>query len=114
MVFAKKKPIVIEATQWNKFGDHLEVIKYWDSISPGFRPSSGGDIVDDEILCKKCNIKLGSHGWVDTLEGGHIVCPTDWIIKGAHGELYPIKDLIFKETYDAVDEFGMVLPWSAV
>ena len=43
---------------------------------------------------------MHDHGWIDTLEGGHIVCPGDWIITGVKGENYPIKDSIFKETYN--------------
>lgn len=27
----------------------------------------------------------------------------DWIIRGVKGELYPIKDEIFRETYEAAD-----------
>jgi len=45
---------------------------------------------------------MHDHGWIDTLEGGHIVCPGDWIIKGVHGEFYPCKPDIFLETYEKV------------
>jgi len=41
---------------------------------------------------------------VSTLEGGHIVCPGDWIITGVVGELYPCKDGIFQVTYDPIEE----------
>jgi len=40
------------------------------------------------------------HGWIDTLEGGHIVCPGDWIITGVAGENYPCKPKIFAATYE--------------
>jgi hypothetical protein len=43
---------------------------------------------------------LGDHGWIDTLEGSHIVCPGDWIITGVQGEHYPCKPDIFEATYD--------------
>jgi hypothetical protein len=42
------------------------------------------------------------HGWVDTLEGGHIVCPGDYIITGVKGEHYPCKPDIFAMTYEEV------------
>jgi hypothetical protein len=42
------------------------------------------------------------HGWIDTFEGGHIVCPGDWIITGVKGEVYPCPD-IFEATYDPAD-----------
>ena len=41
-------------------------------------------------------------GWIDTLESGHVVTPGDWIITGAIGEKYPIKDAIFRTTYEEV------------
>ncbi len=28
----------------------------------------------------------------------------DWIIRGVKGELYPVKDAIFQETYDLVED----------
>lgn len=39
------------------------------------------------------------HGWIDTLEGGHIVCPGDWIVTGVQGERYPVKPDIFAATF---------------
>ena len=41
---------------------------------------------------------MNEHGWIDTLEGGHIVCPADWIITGVKGEHYPCKPDIFEAT----------------
>lgn len=43
---------------------------------------------------------MHEHGWIDTLEGGHIVCPGDWIITGVNGERYPCKPDIFAKTYE--------------
>ena len=59
---------------------------------------------DGQHRCSKCARIMHDHGWVDTLEGGHIVCPGDWIITGVKGEFYPIKGDIFRATYDAVGE----------
>jgi hypothetical protein len=44
------------------------------------------------------------HGWIETLEGGHIVCPGDYIITGIKGEHYPCKPDIFEATYEKVEE----------
>ena len=41
-------------------------------------------------------------GYIKTLEGGHMVAPGDWIIKGVNGEFYPCKPDIFEATYEAV------------
>jgi hypothetical protein len=74
----RKKPIIIEATQWFKHGDH-----------PAVEPAT----------CIR-----PENGWVETLEGGHVVTPGDWIITGVKGEHYPCKPDIFKATYQMVEE----------
>lgn len=105
----RKKPVVIEAEQWFKNGDHSldgsrgleekgsflfegEIVKYFR------RPDISG-----ESLCSECGVRFHDHGWIDTLEDGHRVCPSDWIITGIKGELYPCKPDIFEETYELVE-----------
>jgi len=88
----RKKPIVIDAEIWNKCGDvkEVEITKF-----------CGEQQI--EQLCKSenpCNAPLHEHGKCPTLEGHHIVCPGDWIIKGIKGEFYPCKSDIFEMTYD--------------
>ena len=75
----RKKPVVIEAKQWWSHGDHPAVVKH-----------PRGDKVDDD------------YGWIETLEGGHIVSPGDWIITGIKGEFYPCRKDIFAATYEEV------------
>jgi hypothetical protein len=90
----RKKPVVVEATQWFKNGDHPE----W--MHGGQDPFlSEGRVVRQQ--CGHCGISMHDHGWIDTLEGGHIiVCPGDWIITGVNGEHYPCKPDIFTATYE--------------
>ena len=102
-----KKPVVIEATQWFKNGDHpndgdevfkeggnkgelLEgkVVRYYRSPD-----------LDEQKKCQYCGEIMHKHGWMKTLEGGHIVCPGDYIITGVKGENYPCKPDIFEQTY---------------
>lgn len=112
----RKKPVVIEATQWFKNGDHPEDATTPNTTSAGGTVSHGdteGKVVrffrspdDDEKSsdhCKQCEKQFYHHGWIDTLEGGHIVCPGDWIITGVQGERYPCKPDIFEATYEDVD-----------
>ena len=104
----RKLPVEIEATQWFKNGDHPKdfekiegdpdnheggIVRYFR------RPDVGGD-----SKCKHCDRIMHYHGWIDTLEGGHIVCPGDWIITGINGENYPCKPDIFAKTYEVVRE----------
>ena len=98
-----KKTIIIEATQWFKNGDHPQDDQHEKFMSEGKvvryfrRPDGSGHIV-----CQKCKKIMYVHGWIDTLEGGHIVCPGDWIITGVKGEYYPCKPDIFEMTYDRI------------
>lgn len=106
----RKKPVVVEVTQWFKNGDHpLDDIKTLAPKSPDEDPfTSEGKIVryfrrpdvPGDKLCESCSAPMNEHGWVDTLEGGHIVCPGDWIITGVRGEHYPCKPDIFDDTYE--------------
>ena len=104
----RKKPVVIEATQWFKNGDHPddgdEVFtsgeyageKYEGKVVRYFRcPNTPGN-----KRCYQCGKTMHVHGWIDTLEGGHIVCPGDWIITGVKGEQYPCKPDVFAATYE--------------
>ena len=102
----RKKPVVIEAVQWNKNGDHP-----LDGIAIEKPFSVEGELVryyrtpkmDGQDECKYCGQKMHFHGWIDTMEGGHIVCPGDWIITGVAGENYPCKNEVFIKTYEAVE-----------
>jgi hypothetical protein len=97
----RKKPVVIEATQWCENGDHPE---------DGDDPNVEGKVVRyfrhptkmGWHKCEHCGALMNDHGWIDTLEGGHTVCPGDWILTGVQGERYPCKPEIFQATYDAV------------
>ena len=72
----RKKPVVIEANQWFKNGDHPMVTP--DKVQKSF-------------------------GSIETLEGYHIVTPGDWIITGVKGEHYPCKPDIFEMTYEVAE-----------
>lgn len=95
-----KKPVVIEATQWWKNGDHAAVAPYrgdrWSAAVHGSGAKG----------CEQDALHWADHGWIETLEGGHIVCPGDFIITGVAGEVYPCKPAIFRATYDPVTDEG--------
>lgn len=152
----RKKPVVIEATQWFKDGDHpavetrapeiifdrlenyfyvthcdhgVEMAKTWLAVDPNSEVAvkngsalpfafyeiksgkrvSAWDPEYNHLLGLYANYSKwervpGTFGWVKTLEGGHIVTPSDWIITGVRGEHYPCKDGIFQQTYEPVEE----------
>lgn len=118
MAFFRKKPVVIQATQWFKNGDHPEdhapfecggrqptetdrdrYNEYLQTEGKVVRYYRHPDVPGDKP-CEQCGRPHHVHGWIDTLEQGHRVCPGDWIITGVKGERYPCKPDIFMATYE--------------
>jgi len=83
----RKKPVVIEAVQWN--GNNLEQVSdlaLEPSTSEVIRHFGGDDYL-----------------YIDTLEGTMRADKGDWIIKGVKGEIYPCKPDIFEATYEPAE-----------
>jgi hypothetical protein len=74
----RKKPVEIEAIQWN--GNNYISIALWS---------------EDEVEPTE-DFKLK----ITTLEGTMTADIGDYIIKGVNGEFYPCKPDIFEKTYD--------------
>lgn len=82
----RKKPVVIEAVQWD--GSNVdEVLGFF--LTTG---SARRDLSDRSAL------------FIETLEGTMRADKGDWIIKGVKGEYYPCKPDIFAATYEPMDE----------
>jgi hypothetical protein len=100
----KKKPVVIEAFQ-------MTPERRWDNSEwPNWLHEAWQKDPSDPgcLYCVRDDgsVGPGEHLRIATLEGHHAVTPFDWIIQGVHGELYPCKPDIFKQTYEAVDELA--------
>jgi len=78
----RKKPVVIEAVQWD---GNL------DTILDLYIPEAWQTLGDRALV-------------IPTLEGEMRADVGDWIIKGVAGEFYPCKPAIFASTYDPVTE----------
>lgn len=87
----RKKPVVIEAVQWT--GENM------------------GDILG---FFGGCALREDQDIIISTLEGEMRARPGDWIIKGVKGEHYPIKDEIFRETYEAAEALALAAEAAAV
>lgn len=88
----RKKPVVIEAIQWDGTEAGLQRIK---SFFPALETTAkSGHLRKPEVTRWR----------IQTLEGGHEVSPGDFIIKGIKGEFYPCKPEIFEMTYEPVEE----------
>jgi len=89
----KKLPVTIEAEKFLGFDESIEV--------DGVISEAGVSRYSmDTTHCSKCEQAFSKHGSVKTLEGNHIVCPGDMMIKGVAGEFYPCKPDIFNATYE--------------
>jgi hypothetical protein len=83
----RKKPVVIDAVQWQpdpKFGRFT---------SRGYECSRIG-YDQHGVEYTVCDVGL------QTLEGFMHIKPGDWIITGIKGERYPCKPDIFEKTYE--------------
>jgi len=88
----RKKPVVVEAFQWtadrNQTEDPEWIIKAIDAGEVFFINQGTPDI---------CMV-------IKTLEGNHLARRGWWIVKGIKGEIYPVEDDIFEQTYEHIEE----------
>jgi len=91
----RKKPVVIEAMQWNG-NNTREVIMFM-----------GQKVNDDSITQEKfydyCENVARDGIKIETLEGTMTASMGDYIIQGISGEFYPCKPGIFEKTYEIVN-----------
>jgi hypothetical protein len=97
----KRKAEEVEATQWNKKGDHLEVQENGKDVSFEFQER---ELEDNKKTknCPHCDKPAKEHGYIkETVQGGLVVCPGSWIVKGSgYKKVYNDKD--FKDKYEVV------------
>jgi len=84
----RKKPVVIEARQWDGFCTTAERLMQW------MRTHGVSSVYTDGPSALT----------ICTLEGDMIAVPGDWIIQGVKGEFYPCKPDIFEATYEEVND----------
>lgn len=89
----RKKPIIIEAIQWN--GNNFDEISHFTKEYHGHK-----------LAYEEAEERAYSTGelLIRTLEGIMTANTNDWIIKGVNGEFYPCKPDIFEKTYELVKE----------
>lgn len=84
----RKKPVVIEAVQYN--GMNADQIARFMGHDDPVTDNSGGHTMSMLVIA--------------TLEGAMTASTGDWIIKGVKGEFYPCRDDIFRLTYEEVPD----------
>ena len=89
-VKAIKKPIEIEAVQWNGVNrGEIELFCGHDNVECKV------DIMGTEIIALQLIVK--------TLEGDMVANRGDFIIQGVEGEYYPCREDIFYKAYQITD-----------
>lgn len=99
----RKKPVEIEAIQWT--GKNVKEVTAWlKEHAPRVYEQHADEPcrVQFEVFRDQPSIVK-----IRTLENkkgdAMLTQPTDWIIRGIKGELYPCTDEIFKATYDPLE-----------
>lgn len=95
----RKKPVVIEAVQWNNIN--------YEEISEFV-----GEVLVPELESETAYVagKGQPHFslTIKTLEGNMKAMRGDWIIKGVNGEFYPCKPDVFEKSYEKVEDTEFV------
>lgn len=95
----RKKPVVVEAFQWNGF--------FEPESAPGWflneLENSNKMELGEGTLEVWSKLTGGADLVIRTLEGKMTASVGDYIIKGVQGEIYPCKPDIFEQTYEAVE-----------
>jgi hypothetical protein len=90
----RKKPVVIEAVQFNNINAEEIIMFVGQSLVQE---------IESDTAYEAGVAPPVSSLTIPTLEGNMKAMPNDWIIKGVKGEFYPCKPDIFAATYEAVD-----------
>ena len=79
----RKKPVIIDACQWD--GENEAELRSWSQFSNELCFTGPGDERELDVV---------------TLEGTMRAKAGDYIIRGVNGEYYPCKPDIFDKTYE--------------
>ena len=104
----KKKPVLTEATQWFKNGDHPK-----DRSKPIERPDNSSGLSEGKVVshfrslnipggrfCSECGNVMQEHGTLIGLNDEETVCPGDYIVTDRKGRYYRMKAKDFEAQYE--------------
>jgi hypothetical protein len=93
----RKKPVIVEAAQWWRPGDHPVVVHPVPADVPIYE--HGRDVAPTPA--ERAALPVGA---IQTLEGWMLVRPGDYIVRGVAGEHYACKPDIFLKTYELLPD----------
>jgi hypothetical protein len=86
----RKKPVVIEAIQFDGSNESADMICSWSEKNVWKQMDGSG--------------KFLGRIYITTLEGTMSATERDYIIRGVKGEYYPCKPGIFEQTYEKAED----------
>jgi hypothetical protein len=109
----KKKPPVVEATQWFRNGDHPA-----DQSKPIERPNEPPSLSEGAVVkffnmfhipgdryCSTCGSQMNKHGIIVNLNGeDELVHPGDYILTHAKGYFYRVGREEFENGWELIEE----------
>lgn len=95
----RKKPVAIEAMQWDGTAGGARPIIDWILANSGTAVYT----CSDPDRCSEHDGDTPHTIAITTLEGTMSATLHDWVIKGVQGEFYPCRDDIFRETYEPAE-----------
>jgi len=114
----RKKPILTEATQWFKNGDHPQ-----DQSVPIERPGNSPSLSEGKVVqhfhslkipgsrfCSDCGNIMEKHGILNGINGDETICPGDYIVTDRHGKFYRLKGVEFEEQYEPYESAFHPMP----
>ena len=97
----RKKPVTIEAMLFDGSNGEMHAVYKWvEANTQGSYDYTGDERPEHGVSIDPTDGAFVIH----TLEGEMRVSKGDYVIRGVQGEFYPIKEAIFLETYEPVEE----------
>ncbi len=104
----RKKPVLLEATQWFKNGDHPQ-----DHSTPIDTSGRGEKLTEGQVVkffrslnipggrfCSECGNVMQKHGQINGLNGEEVVHPGDYVVTDAKGRFYVLRPEEFERLYE--------------
>lgn len=114
----RKKPILTEATQWFKNGDHPQDRAEKITLAGGSTGLSEGKVVryfrriniPGGRFCPDCGKVFHKHGLLDGLNGEEVICPGDYVVTDRKGNYYKLSSVDFEAQYEPYASVAHPLP----
>lgn len=108
---------LVKAARWYKNGDHPQdnsTLRTLGTETDGVpdQALTEGELVryyrnpkvSERTVCSDCGYQMREHGWIDSEDGGIVVCPGDYVVTNANNDTFTTKPEAFEATYRIASE----------